>query len=64
VKELRLQGISTMAAANAYAPSFIADYNQRFGKPPRNDFNAHRRLRDDEDLDLIFQYGAPAIDSY
>jgi transposase len=41
VKELRLQGISTMAAANAYAPSFIADYNRLFGKPPRNDFDAH-----------------------
>jgi transposase len=59
VKELRLQGISTMAAANAYAPSFIADYNQRFGKPPRNDFNAHRPLRDDEHLELIFTFREP-----
>jgi transposase len=59
VKELRLEGISTMAAANAYAPSFIADYNQRFGKPPRNDFNAHRPLRDDEDLELIFTFREP-----
>lgn len=54
VKELRLQGISTMAAANAWAPVFIADYNRRFAKPPRNDFNAHRPLRCDEDLQLIF----------
>lgn len=54
VKELRLLGISTMAAANAYAPTFIADYNQRFSKPPRNDFDTHRALRCDEDLDLIF----------
>jgi hypothetical protein len=52
VKELRLQNISTMAAANAYAPTFIEDYNHRFGKPPRNDFNAHRPLRDDEGLNL------------
>lgn len=54
VKELRLQKISTMAAANAWAPTFIADYNGRFSKPPRNDFNAHRPLRNDENLDLIF----------
>ena len=54
VKELRLQGISTMAAANAWAPTFITDYNRRFAKPPRNDFNAHRPLRADEDLNLIF----------
>jgi transposase-like protein len=54
VKELRLQRISTMAAANAYAPEFIADFNGRFAKPPRNDWDAHRPLRDDEDLTLIF----------
>lgn len=56
VKELRLHGISTMAQANAYAPTFLADYNRRFAKPPRNDFDAHRPLRDDEDLDLIFTW--------
>ncbi|MBK4737366.1 ISNCY family transposase [Noviherbaspirillum pedocola] len=56
VKELRLQGISTIAEANVYAPAFIADYNRRFAKPPRNDFDAHRPLRDDEDLDLIFTW--------
>ncbi|MFC7519089.1 ISNCY family transposase [Herbaspirillum sp. GCM10030257] len=59
VKELRLEGISTMTAANAYAPSFIADYNRRFAKPPRNDWNAHRPVREDEDLDLIFTIREP-----
>jgi hypothetical protein len=59
VKELRLQGISTMAAANAYAPTFIADYNRRFAKPARNDFNAHRPVRHDEALDLIFAVREP-----
>jgi transposase len=54
VKEMRLRNISTMAAANAYAPSFIGDFNRRFAKPPRNDFDAHRPLRADEDLALIF----------
>ena len=54
VKEMRLRNISTMAAGNEYAPAFIADFNQRFAKPPRNDFDVHRLVRDDEDLGLIF----------
>jgi len=33
VKELRLANIATVAAANAWLPEFIADYNQRFGCP-------------------------------
>ena len=53
VKELRLRKIDTWEAANAYAPHFIADFNGRFGKVPKSGFNAHRLLRDDEDLDLI-----------
>ena len=53
VKELRLRGIDTQEAANAYAPHFIADFNNRFGKVPKSDYNAHRPLRDDEDLDSV-----------
>jgi hypothetical protein len=53
VKELRLRGIDTQAAANVYAPHFIADFNNRFGKAPKSDYNAHRPLRDDEDLDSV-----------
>lgn len=56
VKELRLQGISTMEAANTYVPSFIVDFNRRFAKLPRNDWNAHRQVRDDEDLEVIFTF--------
>jgi hypothetical protein len=56
VKELRLRGISTLAAANAYAPAFMASYNARFAKPPRSNFDAHRPLRDDEDLDAILTW--------
>lgn len=59
VKEMRLLGISTMAAANVYAPTFMADFNDRFAKPPRNDFDANRPLREDEDLDLIFTVREP-----
>jgi transposase len=59
VKELRLRKIDTKEAANAYAPHFIADFNSRFGKAPRSAYNAHRPLRDDEDLDLILTCRAP-----
>src|ERR1700712_2852410 len=52
-KELRLRDISSREAANAYAPAFIADYNKRFGKPPRSDYDAHRVVRDDELLASI-----------
>jgi len=56
VKELRLRGISTREAANAFAPHFIVDFNARFAKPPLRDFDAHRPVRADEDLDLIFTW--------
>jgi transposase len=32
--ELRLRGLTTVAAAHAYLPAFIADFNRRFAKPP------------------------------
>ena len=56
VKELRLRGISTVAAANVYAPAFIASYNAHFAKPPKSTFDAHRPLRDDEDLDTLLTW--------
>ncbi|NVH75939.1 ISNCY family transposase [Paraburkholderia sp. JPY432] len=59
VKELRLRGISTVAGANAYAPSFMAAYNARFAKPPRSAFDAHRPLRADESLDLVLTWREP-----
>lgn len=59
VKELRLKGISTMDEANAFVPIFIEDFNRRFAKPPRNDWNAHRPVRVDEDLELTFTVREP-----
>ena len=56
VKELRLQGISTIEAANAFMPTFIADHNTRFAKLPRDAHDAHRTIRSDEDLDSIFAW--------
>lgn len=48
VKELRLRGISTPEAANAFAEEFMADYNRRFAKPPPDDFDVHRPLENDK----------------
>jgi len=41
-KELRLRGISTIDAANAYAPASIVSYNVRFAKPPKSAFDVHQ----------------------
>ena len=54
VKELRLQGISSIEAANAFMPTFMAEHNEKFAKTPRNAHDAHRPIRRDEDLDSIF----------
>ncbi len=59
VKELRLKGICTIEAANAFAEECIADYNRRFAKAPRHDFNAHRPLTLDDDLDAEFTWREP-----
>lgn len=59
VKELRLREINTMEMANAFVPEFIADYNRRFAKLPRHHRDAHRTVRPDEDLDLIFTWREP-----
>jgi len=56
VKELRLQRISSIDAANAFMPTFIDDYNHRFGKLPRDRHDAHRAVRNDEDLAAIFAW--------
>lgn len=54
VKELRLAGVCTIEDANAMLPAFIADYNERFGKPPANEKNLHRPLGDDDKLEDVF----------
>jgi hypothetical protein len=56
VKELRLQGICTLEGGNAFAPAFMADFNRRFGREPRNPHDAHRPLHRDENLSEIFTW--------
>jgi Winged helix-turn helix len=56
VKELRLAGISTIAAANAWLPGFIAGYNARFGRQPGNAKDLHRPLTAADHLDEILTW--------
>jgi len=56
VKELRLHRISAIAAGNELLPSFLADYNTRFGKEPRNPKNLHRPLSAGDDLTDVFAW--------
>ena len=42
MKEMRLQNVCSMEAANEFSPSFIAFWNKRFAVPPRVEASAHR----------------------
>jgi len=55
-KEMRLLGISTREAGNAYLPEFIQDFNQRFADEPRSEVNAHRSLTAKDDLARILTW--------
>jgi hypothetical protein len=55
-KELRLRGISTSDAANAFAPLFAADYNRRFAHDPHSPHDAHRPLRPTDDLEQVLRW--------
>ncbi|MCP4741103.1 MAG: ISNCY family transposase [Proteobacteria bacterium] len=56
VKEMRLRGISDIAAANGFAEEYRADYNRRFARAPRSEHDAHRPLRASDDLDRLFTW--------
>lgn len=49
VKELRLAGISDMAAANAFLPAIMDRYNTKFANTPRRPDNLHRPLNTELD---------------
>src|SRR3954462_12425492 len=56
VKELRLEGISSIEAANAFLPGFMDDYNRRFAKVPFSAKDLHRPLSEHDDLDDTFAW--------
>ena len=53
-KELRLAGITTLDAANAFLPGFIARYNAHFAKAPQDPHSAWVPLPADLDLPYYF----------
>ncbi len=59
VAELRLEGITTIAAANAYLPGFLVRLNARFGVPAASPAVAYRPVPDELDLERVccFKYG-------
>ena len=55
VKELRLQNINTIEAANDFTSEYIEDFNRRFAVQPRSNHNAHLPLLLSKDeLDIVF----------
>ena len=50
VKAMRLEGISSIAEANAFLPTYMARHNQRFAKPPFDARDLHRPLAPHDDL--------------
>ena len=60
IKEMRLEGIGSIAEANAWLPYFIEHFNQKFAKCARNTKNLHRPLTESAtDLDDIFTWQEP-----
>jgi transposase len=55
-KEMRLRGIASREAGNAYLPEFIQDFNQRFAEDPRSSVDAHRPLTPKDDLARILTW--------
>ena len=60
IKEIRLEGISSIAEANAWLPCFIEQFNQKFAKCARNSKNLHQPLTEsDLELDDILTWREP-----
>lgn len=51
---MRLRGISTIKEGNRFLPEFIEEYNWKFGKEASSPEDAHRPLREEDNLERIF----------
>jgi len=54
IKEMRLAGVDSLAAANTFLETFIPAYNLRFAKPAADPLPAWRPLSPSLDLDRVF----------
>jgi hypothetical protein len=61
VKQLRLDGISSIEAANLALSPFIAELNLKFARPPRSPSDAHRVLDRQIDLRSVFCIQEPRV---
>jgi transposase len=55
-KELRLRGISSWEAGNAFLPEYMDDFNRRFAVQPKSTHNAHRPLAAQDNLARLFKW--------
>lgn len=53
IKEMRLRNICSIEEGNRYLPEFIDDFNKKFSKEPRDQYDAHRPLDSGYDLERI-----------
>ena len=51
IKEMRLRNICSIDDANRYLPEFIEEFNKKFSKEPRGQYDAHRPLDSGYDLE-------------
>ena len=57
IKDMCLEGISSIEAANAWLDTFIADFNRRFARPAKYPKDLHRTVAEsNEELDDIFAW--------
>jgi DNA-binding Lrp family transcriptional regulator len=54
IKAMRVAKICDIEAANAFLPSFLHEFNQKFAKAPTDPQNAHKPLLPAHNLDRIF----------
>ena len=54
IKAMRIAKICDIEAANAFLPSFLTKFNQKFAKAPIDPIDTHRPLLPSHDLDKIF----------
>ncbi len=56
VKKLRLRGISSLEQGNGFLDEYRRVHNARFAVTPMSEHDAHRPLRDHDELDKVFTW--------
>lgn len=56
IKEMRLEGISTIEDANKFVSSYVQKHNLKFARPPFDPVDAHRPVSDDDHVDDVVRW--------